>query len=107
MKELTGLILDGPRKVGDFKNATLPDSHGFRDLHKIRLADRYMDIARGHTNQHLTFVLAAQGEDTFVVVDLLGHGMICDPTTTWCGDSMVELDRATFVTTGGTGSDTN
>lgn len=105
--ELTGLILDGALKVGEFESATGADSNGFRDLCKVRLADQYMDVARGHTNQHLTFVMAAQGDETFVVVDVLGHGMIFDPASTWCGEKTVELDRVRFVTTGGAGSDVN
>lgn len=107
MKELTGLILDGARKVGEFETATMPDLQGFRDLGRIRLADQYMDVARGHTNQQLTFVFAAQGDGTFVVVDVLGHGMIFDPGSTWCGDRVVELDRARWVRTDEAGSDTN
>ena len=97
---LVGLILDGPRKVGEFESATSPDSQGFRDLKKIRLAGDYMDIARGHTNQHLTFAYAAQAEGTYTVVDVLGHGMIFDPASTWCcSENVVELDVAKFVVT--------
>lgn len=96
---LVGLILDGARKVGEFESATSPDSQGFRDLKKVRLVGEYMDIARGHSNQHLTFAYATQGDDTYMVVDVLGHGMIFDPQSTWCRENVVELDEAKFVVT--------